>query len=70
MSHKFTILKDGVLIDYDKYEDIPDSFEHVIAFLPEIPDGPHTEDQHDEIEQWNDKLQALMKKERENASSN
>lgn len=63
MSHKFTILKNGVLIDYDKYEDIPESFDNVIQFLPEIPEGPHTEDEHDIIEQWNDKLKELMKRE-------
>lgn len=63
MSHKFTILKDGVLIDYDKYEDIPESFDNVIQFLPEIPEGPHTNQDHDIIDQWNDKLKELMKRE-------
>jgi hypothetical protein len=63
MSHKFTILKEGVLINYDKYEDIPESFDNVIQFLPEIPEGPHTGDDHDLIDQWNDKLKELMKRE-------
>ena len=63
MSHKFTILKDGILYAYDKYEDIPESFDNVIQFLPEIPDGPHTHDEHDLIDQWNTKLKQLMKRE-------
>jgi hypothetical protein len=63
MTHKFTILKNGVLIDYDKYEDIPESFDNVIQFLPKIPEGPHTHEQHEEIEKWNDKLKELMKRE-------
>jgi hypothetical protein len=63
MTHKFTILKNGILIDYDKYEDIPESFDNVIQFLPEIPEGPHTHEQHEEIEKWNDKLKELMKRE-------
>jgi hypothetical protein len=60
----FVILNNGVLETYTKYEDIPESFDNVIKFLPEIPDGPHTHDQHDEIDQWNDKLKELMKRER------
>ena len=64
MTHKFVILNNGVLETYTKYEDIPESFDNVIKFLPEIPDGPHTHDQHDEIDQWNDKLKELMKRER------
>ena len=64
MNHEFVILNNGILETYTKYEDIPESFDHVIKFLPQIPEPPHTEAQHEEIEQWNDKLQALMKRER------
>ena len=64
MTHKFVILNNGVLETYTKYEDIPESFDNVIKFLPEIPDGPHTHEEHDEIDQWNDKLKELMKRER------
>jgi hypothetical protein len=64
MKHEFVILNNGILETYTKYEDIPESFDHVIKFLPEIPEGPHTPEQHEEIDQWNDKLQELMKRER------
>jgi len=64
MTHKFVILNNDVLETYTKYEDIPESFDNVIKFLPEIPEGPHTHDQHDEISQWNDKLKELMKREK------
>jgi hypothetical protein len=64
MKHEFVILNNGILETYTKYDDIPESFDHVIKFLPEIPDAPHTPEQHEEIEQWNDKLQELMKRER------
>jgi hypothetical protein len=63
MNHKFVILNKGILETYTKYEDIPESFDNVIEFLPEIPEGPHTDDQHDIIDQWNDKLKELMKRE-------
>jgi hypothetical protein len=62
--HKFVIMVNGELITYNSYEDIPDDFDHVIEFVPEIPDGPHTEEQHEEIERWHDRLQELMQKER------
>jgi hypothetical protein len=61
--HKFVIMVNRELVTYHRYEDIPDHFDHVIEFVPEIPDGPHTHEQHDEIEQWNNKLQQLIQKE-------
>lgn len=69
MPHEFVIKRNGVLETYHKYEDIPLDFDHVIKFSVEIPPGPHTEEEHEEIELWNDKLQRLMEIER-NASRN
>jgi hypothetical protein len=66
--HKFTVIVNGELKAFSDYDDIPEEFEHVIEFLPEIPPGPHTQEQHDEIEMWNDRLKKLM--EIEYASSN
>jgi hypothetical protein len=63
MSHKFVILLDGKLVTYNKYEDIPNSFDNLISFLPEIPEGPHNEEQHNEIESWNEKLKELLNRE-------
>jgi len=64
------VKRNGVLETYTEYEDIPLDFDHVIEFKPTVPEPPHTEEQHEEIEQWNNRLQDLMKRERENASSN
>lgn len=64
MAHEFVILRNGILETYHKYEDIPENFDNVIKFLPEIPDGPHTHEQHEEIDAWNDKLKELMKREK------
>ena len=61
---EFQFIINGELITFDNYEDIPDEFEHVIRFLPDIISEPHTEDEHDEIAVWNDRLQQLMEKER------
>jgi len=57
----------GQLKEFSRYEDIPESFDHVIEFCPEIPPGPHTQAQHDEIDSWVPKFERLM--EIEHASS-
>lgn len=64
MAHKFVILNDGILKTYENYNDIPESFDNVIEFIPKIPPEPHTEEQHEEIGEWNNKLKELMKRER------
>ena len=54
------IMRGNILAEYDHYENIPNDFDHVIEFLPEIPLGPHTQEQHEEIDSWNDKFLRLM----------
>jgi len=61
---EFQFIINGELALYDKYEDIPEDFEHVIRFIPDIPPEPHTEDEHAEMALWNTRLQELMEKER------
>ena len=64
MPHRFVIKIADQLKEFNRYEDIPDEFDHVIEFCPEIPPGPHTEEQHAEIEAWVPRLQRLMEIER------
>jgi hypothetical protein len=64
MPHVFRVFRNGRVEEYNNYDSIPGDFEHVIAFIPEIPPGPHTHEQHVEIDSWNDKLQKLMEIER------
>jgi hypothetical protein len=54
---------DGKLKTFNRFDDIPNTFDHVIEFKPEIPPPPHTEEQHEEMDKWNDKLIELMKRE-------
>ena len=72
---EFQFVVNGELVLYDKYEDIPEDFEHVIRFIPDLPEpegvdekgnltGEHTEEQHEELALWNVRLQELMEKER------
>jgi len=64
MPHQFVILEDGVLKTYNNYDDIPETFDNVIKFLPEVPSGPHSHNEHEEIEKWNIKLLELLKREK------
>tara|TARA_B100000085_G_scaffold92050_1_gene83235 strand:+ start:1753 stop:1962 length:210 start_codon:yes stop_codon:yes gene_type:complete len=68
--HKFVIREGSELITYSNFEDIPNEFDHIISFEPKVPEPPHTEEQHKEIEQWQGRLQELIQRERRNASSN
>ena len=61
---EFQFIVDGELVAFDKYEDIPKEFEHVIRFIPDVIPEPHTEEEHEEMAQWNTRLQKLMEKER------
>ena len=61
---EFQFIINGELVTFDNYEDIPYEFDHVIKFLPDIILPPHTVEDHEELEKWNDRLQELMEKER------
>lgn len=60
MVHKFVVMKNDQLLTFDKFDDVPSDFDHLIEFVPEIPTGPHTDAQHEEIESWVSKFQKLM----------
>ena len=63
MAHEFVVLINGELKTYNNFDDIPEKIDNVIKFLPEIPEPPHTHDQHEEMGVWNDKLKELLKRE-------
>ena len=67
MGHRFVIMQDDKLYEYTEYEQIPDNFDHVIEFAPKCPPPPHSDQDHEEIEQWAEKFDRLM--EIEHASS-
>jgi len=60
---EFVVLVDGVKRTYQNYKDIPKSFDNLIKFDPEYPEPPHTQEQHEIMETYNDKLMELMKRE-------
>jgi hypothetical protein len=70
MANEFVIKTDGKLETYTEFDSIPNEFDHIIKFAPEVPEPPHSDEQHKEIESWNTKLQELIKRENSYASSN
>jgi len=61
---QFQFIIDGDLVEFDRWEDVPELFDHVIKFIPDIILPPHTIEDHEELGKWNDRLQELMEKER------
>lgn len=61
---RFDLIVGGVLRSYQRWEDLPVVFDHVIRFEPDIPPPPHTEADHAEAAMWNARLQQLMEIER------
>lgn len=63
MKGEFVLRIDGELKTFTDYRDIPERFDHVIKFLPDLPPPPHNEQDHEEIQKWTVLLQNLVKKE-------
>lgn len=70
MKGEFVFIINGETKSFSDYRDIPVEFDHVIKFIPEVPDSPHTEDQHEEMDKWNGRLQKLMEIERARSYQN
>ena len=60
LTGEFIIRINGLIKTYNNFDDIPNSFEHVISFKPDYPEGPHTEEEHNHMESFNGKLQELL----------
>ena len=68
MKGHFVIKIGSATVTYEDFDDIPMEFDNLISFKPTAPEPPHSEEDHKEMEKYNEKLQQLMR--RENASSN
>jgi hypothetical protein len=66
MKGEFVFLIDGKLKTFYDYRDIPKDFDHVIKFVPDVPPGPHSHDQHEEMEKWTNLLQEVVAREKTN----
>jgi hypothetical protein len=59
----FQVLIGNELRTYYDYDNIPDEFDNVIRFEPQIPEGPHTDEEHEWIESLPQYMAELMKRE-------
>ena len=66
MKGNFQVLIDKKVKKFTNYEDIPNVINEVICFEPDFPKPPHTEEEHNFISTFNDKLKELLNR----ASSN
>ena len=66
---KFVVRIGRDILIFNTYEEIPQSFDNLIEFNPDIPEEPHTEEEHQELDTLNDMLPALLRRET-NARSN
>ena len=57
---EFVIKRNGKLETYSKFDDIPNSFEHLISFKPDYPPEPHTEEQHNQMSKFDNYLKELI----------
>jgi len=57
---EFVIKRNGKIERYNKFDDIPSSFEHLISFKPDYPPEPHTEEQHNQMSKFDNYLKELM----------
>jgi hypothetical protein len=60
LTGEFVIRINGKLEKYNKFNDIPNSFEHIISFKPDYPPEPHTEEQHHQMAKFDDYLKELI----------
>lgn len=47
---EYLVLVDGKVQSFSHWDDLPEKGD-IVKFLPEIPPGPHTEEQHRQIDE-------------------
>lgn len=64
------VIRDGVeLMEFSNWNDIPNEFDYLIRFEPEVPPPPHTDEQHEELEGIHAKFKEMMQREKNNGNN-
>ena len=63
MEGEFKVRIKNRIFTYNNTNDIPKEIGALISFKPDFPEPPHTEEQHNYIETFTDKLKQLMERE-------
>ena len=53
---------DGTLGNATNWNDLPDEMEFLIRFEPAAPDPPHTQEDHDYMATFDDKLHEVLRR--------
>ena len=61
---KFVIKNEGILLEFDRCGDLPDTFDHLIEFNPAPPPEPHSVAEHLAMSKYSEYLQILVARER------
>ena len=67
---EYTVLDGGELLHFTHWDDLPAEFDAIIKFLPTIPPGPHTHEQHEAIDRLPQTFREFMQRGRKYASRN
>ena len=63
MEGEFKVRIKNRIYTYNNTNDIPNEIGALISFKPDFPEPPHTEEQHNYISTFTDKLNQLMERE-------
>ena len=55
MKGEFVIREGSAIITYEDFDEIPMEFDNLISFKPIVPEPPHSEEDHQEMETYNAK---------------
>ena len=53
---------DGDLQHGTHWDDMPEKMQEVISFIPDYPPEPHTEEQHEQIASFVDRLREMIRR--------
>ena len=53
---------DGMLRHGTHWDDLPAEMDRIVAFVPDYPEPPHTEEQHAAMASFGDKLQEALQR--------
>ena len=75
MPHEFVIEKDGQILTFDDYDQIPKQFDLLIKFLPELLPCDHdnhdnSDHKHEHLEYWHSRLIELLENSHARSSQN
>lgn len=63
MKGLYKVLLNNEILEFHNIEDIPETFDNLIEFNPEYPLGPHTDEEHAQMDRMTDVLSELLQRE-------